>query len=108
MREEEDVDVHKTRPTQQPFFDLVSNMWEAFSESLIRDSDVNLLCDIEISIEVKVKLSLLRKMEIQIAGDGEDSDNIENNEKSNLVLQSKGSLLDPSTDKGSDPLEGKG
>jgi hypothetical protein len=39
-------------------------MWEVFSESLIRDTDVDLLCDIEISVEVKVELSLPGKMEV--------------------------------------------
>jgi hypothetical protein len=83
-------------------------MGEVFCESLIRDTDVDLLGDIEISIEVKVELSLFGEMEVYVTGSDQYSDDIEDNEKGNLGLQSEGSFLDPPTDNGSDPLGGKG
>ena len=70
-------------------------MGQVLCESLIRDTDVDLLCDIEISIEVKVKLSLFGEMEIYVTGDDQYSDDIKDNEKGDLGLQSEGSFLDP-------------
>jgi hypothetical protein len=66
-------------------------MGQVFCESLIRETDVDLLCDIEISIEVEVELSLPGKMEVQVTGDDEYPDDVEDNEKSDLGLQSEGS-----------------
>jgi hypothetical protein len=82
-------------------------MGQVLCESLIRDPDVDLLCDIEISIEVKIKLSLFGEMEIYVTGNDEYSDDIKDNEKGDLGLQSEGSFLEPSTDKRSGPLDGK-
>jgi hypothetical protein len=83
-------------------------MGQVFSESLVRDTDVDLLRNIEISINVKVELSLFGEMEVYVTGDDQYCHDIEDNEKGDLGLQSKGSFLDPPTDKGSDPLDGKG
>jgi hypothetical protein len=81
---------------------------KVFHESLVRDTDVNLLSNIEISIQVEIDLSLFREMEIQITGDQKDGDHVEDNEKSDLGLQSDGFLGDPLTDEGSDPLDRQG
>jgi hypothetical protein len=81
---------------------------EVLHESLVRDTGINLLSNIEISVQVEIDLSLFREMEIQITGDQKDDDHVEDNEKSNLGLQSDGFFGDPLTDEGSDPLDRQG
>ena len=83
-------------------------MREVLHESLVRDTGINLLSNIEISVQVEIDLGLFREMEIQITGDQKDDDHVEDNEKSNLGLQSDGFFGDPLTDEGSDPLDRKG
>jgi hypothetical protein len=73
---------------------------------LIRDRGIDLLCKIQIPFQIKVELSLLGEMEVQVTGQGEDSSDNEDDEKSNLGLQSN--LGDPLMDQGSDPLNRKG
>ena len=108
MRKKKDINFPEARSTQQPLLQFLSNTRQVFHESLIGDADVDLLRNIEISIQVKVDLSLLGEVEVQVTGNDEYSDHIEDNEGCDLGLQSKGSFLDPPTDKGSDALDDKG
>jgi hypothetical protein len=64
MREKKNINFPETGPTQQPFLQFLSNARQVFHESFVRDTDVDLLRNIEISIQVEIDLSLFREMEV--------------------------------------------
>jgi len=76
---------------------------------LIRNAKIDLLGNIEVPIQVKANLCLLGKLIVDVAGEEEDSHDIEEDERSDLGLKANGFFREASIE-GSDPLnrEGKG
>jgi hypothetical protein len=71
---------------------------------LIRNAKIDLLGDIEVPIQVKINLCLLGKLIVDVAGEEEDTHDVEEDEKSDLGLQADGFFREASFEEGSDPL----
>jgi hypothetical protein len=82
-------------------------MGKVAHDLFIRHPDIDLFCNIEVSIQKKIDQSLSGEMEVQIAGKKKDSNHIKKDKKGDLGLQSKSFFGDPSVEQGSDPLEGR-
>jgi hypothetical protein len=63
------------------------NAGEVCLDPLSRDSDIDLFCDIEVSIQVEIDLSFLGKPEVQVTGEKEDACHNEDDEERHLDLQ---------------------
>jgi hypothetical protein len=75
---------------------------------LIRNAKIDLLGYIEVPIQVKINLCLLGKLIVDVAGEEEDTHDIEEDEKSDLGLQANGFFKETPVREGSDPLNRAG